>query len=104
MRGMRRGLFFNDESDDEDMPAYMGASNYTQIPQNKELSDKMTSSCNYYVILLCKINSCILSLSQILCSKSLPDSTYSRNTSSATRHYLMSGSSGHVVEIAHTFF
>ena len=40
---------------------------------------------------------CHLSLCQILFSKSLPDFIYSRNTSSATRHYLMSGSFGHVV-------
>ena len=32
-----------------------------------------------------------------LFSKSLPDSTYSRNMSSAMLHYLMSGSFGHVV-------
>ena len=30
-------------------------------------------------------------------SNSLSDSPYSRNTSSATHHYLMYGSSGHVV-------
>ena len=34
---------------------------------------------------------------QILFSKSRHDSIHSRNTSSAARHYLMSGSSGHVV-------
>ena len=45
----------------------------------------------YYII--------ILSLSQILFSKSLHDSIHSRNTSSGARHYLMSGSSGHVVRI-----
>ena len=39
----------------------------------------------------------ILSLCQILFSKSLHDSIHSRNTSSGARHYLMSGSSGHVV-------
>ena len=31
-------------------------------------------------------------------SKSLPDSTYARNTSRATLHYLITGSFGHVVE------
>ena len=43
----------------------------------------------YYII--------ILSLYQILFPKSMPDSIHSRNTSNAARHYLMSGSSGHVV-------
>ena len=50
---------------------------------------------------LWKINflvSCKLQI-QILFSNSLPDFTYSRNTSSATLHYLMSGSFGHVVDI-----
>ena len=43
------------------------------------------------------MDSCILSLCQIPFSKSLPDSTYSRNTSRAARHYLMYSSFWDVV-------
>ena len=43
----------------------------------------------------------ILSLCQILFSKSLPDSIHSRNTSSAARHDLITGWFGHVVHLSH---